>query len=163
VKTTVGKMGLPPTEDNSILPSDLPNPSNQTTSVAESAEKTPPRTVPPTCPGPAESRLVPSAIGGVPAWFVDHAEHISRCHPPSLVPPTCPGATHLPRCHPPWNINTVPGTQFGQRADCAVSGVGCFVRHRVPRIRRPVTMHFADAGSILEHRSAKLHDSTLLF
>jgi hypothetical protein len=110
VKTTVGKMGLPPTEDGAILPSDLPNPSNQTTSVAESAETTPPRTVPPTCPGPAESRLVPSAIGGVPAWFVDHAEHISRCHPPSLVPPTCPGATHLPRCHPPSPVPpTCPG------------------------------------------------------
>ncbi len=113
MKTTVGKMGLPPTEDGAILPSDLPNPSNQTTSVAESAEKTPPRTVPPTCPGPAESRLVPSAIGGVPAWFVDHAEHISRCHPPSLVPPTCPGATHLHRCHPPAPVPPTVEYQHG--------------------------------------------------
>ena len=156
MKTTVGKMGLPPTEDGAILPSDLPNPSNQTTSVAESAETTPPRTVPPTCPGAAESRLVPSAIGGVPAWFVDHAEHISQCHPPSPVPPT------VEYQHGAWHP-ILPGTQFGHRIECADSGVGCFVRHRVQPIRRPMTMHFADAGSILENRSAKLYDSTLLF
>ena len=129
MKTTVGKMGLPPTEDGAILPSDLPNPSNQTTSVAESAEKTPPRTVPPTCPGPAESRLVPSAIGGVPAWFVDHAEHISRCHPPSPVPPTCPGATHRgisTRCLAPNSANEpiVPFLELGVSYDIGCRGSG---------------------------------------
>ncbi len=57
---------------------------------------------------------MPSAIGGLPAWFVDHAERISRCHPPSAVPPTVCGAIHR-------GVDRVPGTQFGQRAGYAAS------------------------------------------
>ena len=47
--------------------------------------------VPSTFAGPAESRFVPSAIGGLPAWFADHAERIWRCHPPAPLTSTFAG------------------------------------------------------------------------
>ena len=88
--------------------------------------------VPPTSHGPAESRFMPSATGGLPPWFVDHAERIHRCHPPAH------GATHLhtvpPTCTRGHPLHTVPPTCT--RCHPLAHGATHFTRCLAPNLAR---------------------------